>query len=471
MKKIVLLAILALVVAAPSAVARPGALDRDFGRNGKVIGGGWGGFEFPAQTAVARDGSILTAVSEDEGEYVPVAYWEKSVKVRRYLPHGRVDTAFGDGGTVTFRLPPGSPRLVFDFSDLAVDHSGRPLLFGQARGGFTSKSEGLYGYSTYPTYAAVIRLTVDGRLDSSFGGGDGIAMFDFGIPASADYTPPGARASMGKLDPRGRIVFVVALREQDHESPRSFIRAFDRLLARVTPAGDLDQSFGGGDGIAPLDPIEPVASVSFGPDEEITVAGSNGGENVQLLRLDGNGVPVERFGNGGFRVLGGLSFRDAELDRSGRTLLLGKSVPGAGRLGPPQRVVRLGRDGALDRSFGVHGHAAVRVRGHARLASIVSEPTGRVLLAGTFPRRQKGVSRTKWPREIGLVRLRSGGDIDRTFGSRGRAFARFGRGARALEVSDAALGGNGRLVLSALVRLRGAPPHDIRQALLRFELK
>jgi uncharacterized delta-60 repeat protein len=459
-----------LLAAAPGA-AKPGELDRDFGRNGKVIGGSSGSIESPAQTAVARDGSIVTAVSRGEGEYAPEVGWEKPVEIRRYLPDGRLDAAFGDGGTVTFRMPPSSPHRVFDFSDLIVDHSGRPLLFGQARGAETRKAEGLYSYSIYPSHATVIRLTTEGRLDSSFGGGDGIAMFDFEISASATYTPPATRASMGILDSRGRIEMVVALREQvPDDASRGSYRAIDRLLARVTPSGDLDQSFGGGDAIAPLGSIERVSGMSFGPDEKVTLAG-HGAESVQLLRLDEEGIPDERFGNGGSRTYPGLYLSDIDVDPAGRTLLLGVRTPRVGRLDSPQRVVRLRRDGTLDRSFGARGSFVVRVRKLASLTSIATEPVGRILLAGSFPRPLRGRPRPRWPWKVGVLRLLESGRPDRTFAHRGRVLTGFGAGTSAPGVTDAIIDGRGRLLLAALVRLRGAPLSELRQGLLRYELR
>jgi len=119
MKKI-LLSAAALLLALPAlAAAEPGELDAGFGH------GGW--VTTPASLASRwSETKVQLAVGPDGAEYLAA-----DDRLARYLEDGSLDPAFGGG---TIRIAPGGLR--FKATDLGVDPQGRAVVFGTAgRGG------------------------------------------------------------------------------------------------------------------------------------------------------------------------------------------------------------------------------------------------------------------------------------------------------------------------------------------------
>jgi uncharacterized delta-60 repeat protein len=122
MEKMLLPILAALALALPAAAAaEPGELDESFGHGGRVT--------TPASFAGRwSDTKVQLAVSPDGAEYLAA-----DDQLARYLGDGSLDTAFGSGGTIRI-APPGGLR--FKTTDLGVDPQGRPVAFGTAsRGG------------------------------------------------------------------------------------------------------------------------------------------------------------------------------------------------------------------------------------------------------------------------------------------------------------------------------------------------
>jgi uncharacterized delta-60 repeat protein len=139
-------------------------------------------------------------------------------------------------------------------------------------------------------------------------------------------------------------------------------------------AGDLDTTFGGGDGVADTDLAGRVSSIAFTDDGSIVVVGStprddegsivvvgsppSGGQEPVLVRYTPDGRLDTRFAAGGDDgdgriVVHGLGFALpglAKVDPEGRILV---TVDG----GDPVRLLRFNADGTRDMGFGEEGVA------------------------------------------------------------------------------------------------------------------
>ena len=138
--------------------------------------------------------------------------------VARFTAAGVLDNGWSGDGKQTIGVDLGGVGIL-QFGGMAVDRFSRVVLVGVASTGS--------GYRL-----VVVRLTAAGVLDSTFGGGDGIADFAYGatddISAVVDVvalTPPSDRiAILGDYDPAGAD-------------------PIDGFLFVLTPAGELDTTF------------------------------------------------------------------------------------------------------------------------------------------------------------------------------------------------------------------------------------
>jgi uncharacterized delta-60 repeat protein len=408
--------VMVMALVASAAPARPGQLDRTFGARGKVttavdfgIGTFWA--EVPVHLAGGPDGEIVISGQD---------------QIARYLPNGRLDRSFGANGVVTIG---GVEGLLFFVSDLAVDRTGRVVVFGTAIDNSVILEPAFLAYPTgalSPSYATIIRYLPDGSLDTAFGGGDGIVRTDFGIPPTPPYEQAVVKATTGAVDRWNRPVLIAGAIQVG--SPcvghSRFVR-IDELIGRLTEAGDLDLSFGAGDGTTAIHGVTAVPNLVFGNRREIELAAfpyneCRGEASIALIRLTEGGEPDAAFGSVGARFYrrGGLPQRIA-VDRFDRALVL------AG-----QSVFRFKANGNLDHSFGRGGEAAVNLpNNQSELNDLAVDARGRPLIVGTlvFRGKRPGPRYKSSRRWITVIRLRADGKPDRRFGSRGWVATRVGR--------------------------------------------
>jgi uncharacterized delta-60 repeat protein len=415
-----------------AAGAKAGDLDRAFGQRGKAItrvdtGPGW--FGVAVQIAAGPDGELLVL---------------RGTTFLRYLPGGRLDRSFGSGGRSKVEVP----GFDLSVSDFDVDSRGRAVVFGTA----TDLSRLLSPYtSSYPagalflSFATVIRYTAAGNLDPTFGGGDGIVTTNFGLPAFPGTAEPSVTAGAGIVDSEDRPVLIGG--KGEIASPcagHSYYDDFDKLLARLTSAGELDVSFGGGDGIAFLEGIDEVSDMAIGEGGALTVAAHPDepcGLDFALLRMHRNGGPDHTFGGDGAHRYRLGSPERVVLDRFGRIYV------------QTEGIVRLKADGDVDRTFGRRGVATVHLPGGQSGAGLAAvDPAGRPLLVGTltFRAKQRGPTRERLRRRFVVIRLNATGRPDRGFGHRGWTMTSFGRFSSA-SARDALIDRNGRLVVAGAV--------------------
>ena len=240
-----------LIGGAAPAHATPGALDRSFGHGGKTLtavdlDSGWDGASI--QAAIAPNGDILVAAG---------------ARLARYLPEGRLDPNFGDGGLLKIELPGG---LGFSLGDLAVDPHGAAVVIGTATDDSAPRSS---------SSAAFLRYRNDGSPDPSFGG-DGVMLTNFGLQASAtDPSAPPVTATLGAVDSAGRVIAVGGALRPFLYCAHGDIERRDELIARLTPDGQLDPTFGDG-GIRLFSPSLRMTGMALGEAGESTFAGMPG---------------------------------------------------------------------------------------------------------------------------------------------------------------------------------------------------
>jgi uncharacterized delta-60 repeat protein len=317
---------------------------------------------------------------------------------------GDLDPTFGDGGTKIVAFPGNRDFIV---SGLAIDPDGRPVVVGIVADG----PHDMIG---------VARFTVDGQPDTTFSG-DGFATIDLSLAVEGT----GGVA----VQPDRRIVVSVRRARGDF--------AKDSFgLVRLTAAGRLDPSFGDhGELLVPAKPTPPgqVRQLSGvgrpmvdGAGRILLPGSSNHGPSsaseMFVLRSTPRGVLDATFGTNG---IAWVRYGNYGVDEgwslapggNGRVLLAGSIADyRLGTVSHDGALVRFRPDGTLDPGFGSSGK--VRVHG-LYLDDVVRMPSGAIAASGwtRIDEHDQNV--------LGVVRVTSVGDPDRSFSGDGRVLFRF----------------------------------------------
>ncbi|MCK6402817.1 MAG: putative Ig domain-containing protein, partial [Sphaerotilus natans subsp. sulfidivorans] len=316
-----------------------GTLDTTFGSGGRVTvaAASFGGTTAQVWAmAVQADGAIVLAGQTTVGG---VQY----ALVQRYLADGSLDIRFSGDGTALW----GDVSQFCEASAVAIDAQGRIVLGGTVSGA-----------------TAVARVTVDGMLDASFGGGNGYAWVDAGL--GADLV--GALA----IQSDGRILLGGSAGN-------------DHALVRWNDDGTLDAGFGSG-GIVRTDVaggFDMIRALVVQDDGRILAGGystqAGGDIDFTLLRYLASGSVDTGFSSDG-RVttdLGGADIVQAMVrDASGRIVLAG--YDGSGRIA----LVRHLADGSLDTAFGQGGLVQQVIGASSGAGALALRPDGRLVAAG-----------------------------------------------------------------------------------------
>lgn len=205
-----------------------GMLDPTFGQNGKVVprrptsegrrlSRGEPGGERLHGVAIQPGGDIV-AVGGNNEEAGQRRDPGATAFVVAYLPNGKIDRSFGTEGR--FKVKESRENTYTGFTEVKALPSGKLLVSGYVR-----------------NQIVLYRLTAEGKLDRSFGGGDGKVTVG---PATKSGGRGFLRAPFA-VGPGGRIVLCGATfpsGREDTERPLALVR----LLAD----GRRDKSFGGG---------------------------------------------------------------------------------------------------------------------------------------------------------------------------------------------------------------------------------
>jgi uncharacterized delta-60 repeat protein len=310
-----------------------GSLDQGFGYRALD---GEGGYDEYASTAVVQpDGKIVVVGATDKN---------KDGAVWRLLPTGAPDLSFGGGDGF---LPIDSAADEYA-NDVALAPGGKIVVVGS-----TSANNG---------EAAIYRLTPQGGFDGTFDQdgalGVGGQSYDYGLAVV--------------VQPDGKIVMT---------------GYFDGIplinVYRLNVGGTPDPTFGGNDGIATVPSTYSYAyDLALQPDGRILVSGSgtNGvDEDGVVARLTTAGQVDATFGGGGgARIdLGGdETVESISLQPDGDVYALGWADSGVGNT-----LAKLDATGHLDTSFGTQGVTRI-TSGVDYAYGVASQPDGKVVVAG-----------------------------------------------------------------------------------------
>ena len=381
------------------AVAAPGSLDAFFSDDG-------------IQT-VFPNGAVAYAVAIDHHGRIVLAGATLSddpdIALARFTPGGALDPSFGQAGKVRTDL--GADDYAFD---LAIQDDGGIIVVGERRARATDR-------------VVVQRYRPNGTLDPGFADA-GTALTGFGRRFQS--------ASAVAITPEGRIV--VAGFTSNGTTSRS-------ALARYLSDGSLDRGFGG-DGRVTVDVSrsgERFTDVVARPDGRIVAAGW--GELSLVPAFDAVGLTRdgrldETFGDDGVARIDVAPGADralaVALQGDGKVVIAG-AVSAGGR--DEWGVIRLGPHGHVDPTFGDLGRVVSHFGpGYDEADAVAVQPNGRIVVCGRI--------RTDVHDDIGLLRLKTGGRHDRTFGAGGRVLTDVGGGADAAR--DLAIQANGKIVVA-----------------------
>jgi uncharacterized delta-60 repeat protein len=268
------------------------------------------------------------------------------------------------------------------------------------------------GFTDDGVSAALLRYDTDGTLDTTFGGGDGVATISAGT---------------------GAVFVAIAIRSDDSivaAGMGNFTGFFggDALVARFDPSGVPDASFGGGDGITTtkIGFSGFVGDVGLQSDGAIVVVGASlsitGNENVAVLRFDSTGTLDTTFGGDGIVKTDATAGPDSG---SAVALLSDGSIVAIGTSGYEYGLlVGYHVDGTLDTGFGTDGIVQTELGGYGGgFAAGTRQPDDRIVAVGTGT-----ADNSDGSPGILTARYTSTGQLDPTFGGDGTVFTSFGIG-------------------------------------------
>ena len=269
-----------------------GELDTSFGTNGRVITSIGSGFDFGHALALQSDGKLIVAGSSGSGSNTDFA-------LARYTEAGLLDPSFGIGGMVITPMGTGGDTT----SSVVVQSNGMIVVAGSSSSGGS-------------TDFALARYTPAGALDTSFGFGGKVIT---PIGAGAD------RCTSMAIQSDGNII----LAGYSHNGSNN-----DFALARYTPSGALDTTFGiGGKVTTPIGSGDDEGSgMVVQSDGKIVVGGYSGtfpDYDFATVRYTANGMLDTIFGSGGKVTTpfdsGNDQCRDLAVQSDGKIVLVGRS--------------------------------------------------------------------------------------------------------------------------------------------------
>ena len=364
----------------------------------------------------------------------------------------RLDPSFGTGGRLTL------PRTLGELGSTVPLPDGRLLLDLREQ---------------------LLCLLPSGQIDTGFGEAGYLSM----------QPPAGRTGGYGSftVDQLGRLILVgsSSLPPSDGVAPTPLEdRPADAFVQRFTPNGQLDPSFGGGDGTVltdfGLEPAEPGLSPQVGAssaviDERgrIVLTGYRAegirvskqgykrrGSEAFLARLGGDGEVDRSFAGAGVLPLPGSDLVGAVVaDRDGGSFAIAWDESRG-------TLVRLDADGRFDPTFGDNGGRTVpRISGRnsAAMGPLGLDPSGQLLLTAKL----QGWREKARANGIGIKRFLGDGSLDRDFARRGLLSFRFPR----MVVAGVSADREGGFLVAMSLREKGnreqaAPPLELALARL-----
>jgi uncharacterized delta-60 repeat protein len=332
--------------------------------------------------------------------------------VTRFLPNGKLDKSFSGDGLA---------RVPFDTDSIAVDPRDQVVVGGGAQvPGNTDHRHGFGGGF------AVARLKANGKLDPSFSG-NGMVVTQIGGPRS-----DGVNAVA--VDQRGRIVTAGTSGAQHFAS-------YEFAVARYLANGKPDNAFSG-DGQTrtqfPNDVDTYTKGVALDSKGRIVVAGSAGG-TVVLARYTPAGNLDRAFSQDGMLIADLPSYNGAETIAADD---LDRIVVGADNENG-FAILRYRPNGTLDPTFSGDGVAATTTFGYgfALNYGLAIDSQDRVVASGSAFEAPNDYQATAFA----LARLTPQGKLDPSFSQDGLVTTSIGRQARGRGL---ALDSRGRILVA-----------------------
>ncbi len=326
----------------------------------------------------------------------------------RYTATGALDTTFNGTGSrqIDFFGREDEAQFVLVQPDQKVVVVGKS--FDPARG----------------TPVTIVRLNADGSFDNSFGT-NGIATV---FPANGSFS-----AYAATLDANSRIVIA-----GNTAQVVDGVNQVDFGVARVTNAGVVDTSFGGGDGVssAALSISTDIAkAVTVAPGGRIVIGGTVSRPatatkytdfGLAAFNDDGsidntfgtNGTTITRFGP---EVGATSEINKLAINFDGKVVAAGRAFTYTNSEGNDFALARYNVDGSLDTTFGGDGRVTTRVGGGFDSASAVQiQDDGKLVVGGTA-----GSGNENGEMDFALARYNDDGSLDATFGTNGVTISNF----------------------------------------------
>ncbi len=403
-RAIALSLVLFFALPSPSAFAAAGDLDTSFNGDGLTTTSFGNASQAEAVAMQGKKivaGGVTTRTTDD-------------FAVVRYTAGGNRDLTFGRKGRASVDFGHNDTLM-----DLAILSNGKILAVGVAnRAGLGSRF-------------AIARFTPDGKLDRTFGGGDGKVTTSFGdlgawanavvalsggrfAVAGGTGDPDGTAFAVARYLPGGRLdtsfsadgrVVTEFWPGDEYGSVVDLMRwgdllaavgetapvggGFDVALARYGADGKLDASFGGGDGKA----TEDISAWDFARGGVLQKNGFfvvggyteiSGQWDAVFLRFNASGHLDMAWGGGDGVVSYDVGGADPEywLDLVGS----GGRVVAVGQVGGDAAVLRILKSGDLDTPFGINGAAITPFAGgDSILRAVTIQGDGKIVGAGQAP--------------------------------------------------------------------------------------
>lgn len=389
-----------------------GNLDQAFGPLGRVTSNVLNQLDSAKSVTVRPDGKIVTV-----GSSLNPNTGFKDFSLTRHLPDGGRDTTLGTSGTRSFSINAQNDEA----NNAVVQPDGKIVLVGYA--GTLPQSD-----------LAVMRITVNGALDSSFGT-SGKVVLPIGFSTDIGYDIA--------IQPDGKLVMA---------GSAIIDGSADFVVVRLNTNGTLDNTFDA-DGVA-------ITSVSAGDDRPGAVAIQSDGKilvvgdclpsgvakDIALARYNPDGSLDAGFGNGGKKVVsfGGPSFNETvngiALQNDGKFVI-------AGSVSDPTidlAAARFNADGTVDTTFSVDGFAVTSIAQDTsdEAFDVVVQRNGKIIIAGvsTLPNAQTNVV---------LARYTADGSLDPTFNDDGVVVTDYGNSGEMAQ--SVALQADGNIVVAGSV--------------------
>ncbi len=388
----------------------PGSPDPDFGIGGRIVHDFHDATDRVHAIVPMKDGRMLTA-GYVVGPNISGPGSSANFVVARFLADGRPDPGFGDDGHFELDIGGGV--------DAAHALTVLPERSIVAVGNLSPQ---------FHADVAIVKLTPDGELDTSFGRPDGMGgrtgwnIVDLGGTTIHDDGIAVAMQRDGRIIVAGRTL-----------RPAGGFNYHRVAVMRFTADGQLDTSFGSDpSGIVVLDNFvaaqqsDYVTAIALDQrgrlpaDDSVTVVGyTASANNAFVARLTANGLPDPTFGIGGRRT---LQWSVAGGVHSGLNTITGARVLADGRLaivgtGGDRGItfMRLAANGSTDSTFGSNGRTTIKFSDgsrHDEPASLALQGNGRLVAAGYAINAASGTPQ----KDFFVARVNADGSPDSGFG-------------------------------------------------------